>query len=78
MDDVETWQNDPKWFWDVTGPREYLNIPTPVPDHWRAAITFGKFPSYKTVVAWGPTEAKARIAAASQIPSPPAQETESK
>lgn len=42
-------------FWQISGPRKYLNIPTQVPDKWRAEMTFGSFPDYKTVVGWGPT-----------------------
>ncbi len=50
-------------FWEISGPRQYLNIPSPVPDRWRAALTYGSFPNYKTVVAWGPTEEAARAEA---------------
>jgi hypothetical protein len=50
-------------YWEISGPRKYLNIPSPVPDRWRAAMTYGEFPNYKTVTAWGPTEAAAREAA---------------
>lgn len=50
-------------YWEISGPRKYLNIPTPVPDKWRAALTYGSFPNYKTVVGWGPTEDAAKQAA---------------
>lgn len=47
-------------YWEITGPRKYLNIPMPVPDHWCAVLRFGAFPSTQQVVAWGPTETVAR------------------
>ena len=50
-------------YWEISGPREYLNIPTPVPDYWRAAVTFGTLGNYKTVVGWGPTQEAAQSAA---------------
>lgn len=50
-------------YWEISGPRKYLNIPTVVPDRWRAEMTFGAFPDYKTVVAWGPTEEAAKAEA---------------
>lgn len=50
-------------YWEVSGPRKYLNIPTPAPDHWQAKVTFGMFPRYQTVEAWGATEATARTLA---------------
>jgi len=43
-------------YWEVSGPRRYLNIPSPVPDRWRAEMTYGDHPPYKSVVGWGPTE----------------------
>jgi hypothetical protein len=47
-------------YWEISGPRKYLNIPTPSPDYWRAAMTYGEFPDYKTVVGWGATEEAAK------------------
>lgn len=47
-------------YWEISGPRKYLNIPTSVPNYWRAAMTFGSFPGYKTVVGWGSTEEAAK------------------
>lgn len=47
-------------YWEISGPRKYLNIPSVSPDRWRAEITYGAFPNYKTAVGWGPTEDEAR------------------
>ena len=47
-------------YWEVSGPRRYLNIPSPVPNYWRAEFTFGKPFKFQTVVGWGATEALAR------------------
>jgi len=54
---------DDEPFWEISGPRKYLNIPTPVPDRWCAKLTFGRFPKYQTVEGWGPTEQDARESA---------------
>lgn len=50
-------------YWEISGPRKYLNIPTPVPDYWRAEITYGSFPNYKHAVGWGATMEAAQEAA---------------
>ena len=42
-------------YWEISGPRKYLNIPSPVPDKWRAEMRFGGYPNYDVVVGWGPT-----------------------
>lgn len=47
-------------YWEISGPRKYLNIPTQVPDHWRAELTFGQFTNSQTVIGWGPTEEAAK------------------
>lgn len=47
-------------YWEISGPRKYLNIPTTVPDRWRAEVTVGEFPDYRTFVGWGPTEQDAK------------------
>jgi len=50
-------------FWEVSGPRRYLEIPTSVPNHWRANFT--PFDERNiTVCGWGATEALARCSAA--------------
>ncbi len=49
--------------WEITGPRKYLNIPTTVPNYWRAEITFGHFPNHRRETSWAATEALARRAA---------------
>lgn len=51
-------------YWEISGPRAYLNIPSPVPNYWRAELTYGKYLETKTVVGWGATEQEARRAAA--------------
>lgn len=53
-------------YWEISGPRKYLNIPTTVPDRWRCALSIGPFWAAKTFVGWGPTEAAAREAAVAQ------------
>lgn len=58
---------DDEPYWEISGPRKYLNIPTPVPDRWRAAVTFGSWPDTLMVVGWGPTEEVARAAAATKM-----------
>ena len=50
-------------FWEISGPRKYLNIPTVVPDRWRAELTIGELGSMETFVGWGPTEQEAKDAA---------------
>ena len=57
-------------YWEISGPRKYLNIPTVVPDYWRAELSFW-FPDQRpNAVGWGPTMDAAMDAArnaASQI-----------
>lgn len=50
-------------FWEVSGPRRYLGIPTPVPNYWCANLTIfdGR---HMTFGGWGATEALARCIAA--------------
>lgn len=50
-------------YWEVSGPRKYLHIPTEVPDHWRAQLSWGSFGCGQSVVAWGRTEEIARAEA---------------
>lgn len=50
-------------YWEISGPRKYLNIPVVSADYWRAEMTYGSFPNYKRAVGWGPTEDAARKAA---------------
>lgn len=50
-----------KHYWEISGPRQYLNIPCPVPGYWRAALTL--WDKNITVVGWGDTESEARAAA---------------
>jgi hypothetical protein len=45
-------------FLNVDGPRKYLNIPTPVPNVWRACIGFAP-----THIGWGETPALALCSA---------------
>lgn len=49
-------------YWEISGPRRYLNIPTPVPNYWRAELSWFDKAS-QPVVGWGATEALARRAA---------------
>ncbi len=55
--------NEGSGYWEISGPRRYLNIPTPVPDYWRASFCWhDRLASH--VVGWGATEPLARRAAA--------------
>lgn len=55
-----------KAYWEISGPRRYLNIPTPVPNRWRAAVTYGNYPNVSTVIGWGATEDEAKTDAQRQ------------
>ena len=46
---------------DLCGPRKYLHIPTPSPNHWRGMIN--AWNAQRDVVGWGATPALALIAA---------------
>lgn len=46
-------------YWEISGPRKYLNIPTVVPDKWRAQVTVGELGDTKTFTAWGPSQFEA-------------------
>jgi hypothetical protein len=52
-------------FWEISGPRKYLNIPTPVPDRWRAELR--SWSRDLTVVAWASTESAAREGCVRQL-----------
>lgn len=49
-------------YWEISGPRRYLNIPTVVPNHWRAALSYFNSSS-EPVLGWGATEVLARRSA---------------
>lgn len=49
-------------WWDISGPRCYLNIPTPSPNYWKATLTLWE--PMCEFVGWGATEALARRIAA--------------
>lgn len=57
--------DDTDLFWQVSGPRKYINIPSPVPDRWRAELT--SWSRDLTVIGWGPTEDDAKNNAAAQV-----------
>lgn len=54
----------PGHYIEVSGPRKYLNIPTPVPNYWKAVLSSGQH-GFSGVdwIAWAPTEPAARLAA---------------
>jgi hypothetical protein len=47
-------------FWEIYGPYKYLNIPTPIPNRWRAVLWYGPELHAKKYEGWGATEALAR------------------
>lgn len=49
-------------WWQINGPRRYLNIPSPVPNYWRAELTLWE--PMREFIGWGATEALARRIAA--------------
>lgn len=49
-------------YWEISGPRRYLNIPTVVPDKWCAKVSIGDHHG-KTFEGWGPTEEVAKSVA---------------
>ena len=62
LDVALPWERD--GYWEISGPRQYLNIPSPIPNYWCAQFTYGPQFQAKTYTAWGATEALARRAAA--------------
>lgn len=54
----------PGHYTEVSGPRKYLNIPTPVPNYWKCVLSSGQH-GFSGVdwIAWAPTECAARLAA---------------
>jgi hypothetical protein len=51
-------------FWEISGPRKYLHIPTESPNRWRAVFWYGPEFNAKQYEGWGATEALARRVAA--------------
>jgi hypothetical protein len=47
-------------FWEIYGPYKYLNIPTPIPNRWRAVFWYGPELHAKKYEGWGATEALTR------------------
>lgn len=52
---------DDDGYWEISGPRRYLHIPSPVPNYWQA--TFTLWDPMREYRGWGATEALARRAA---------------
>ena len=63
LDAALPWERE--CYWEISGPRKYLNIPSPVPNYWRAICRREvKALYWKDYEGWGATEALARRIAA--------------
>jgi len=62
IDSALPWEGE--GFWEISGRRQYLHIPTESPNRWRAEFWYGPPLHAEKYVGWGATEPLARRIAA--------------